>query len=157
MARVARESFALEYIKGIRAKDPGIGGVKLWRMYRRDFEGDDPIGRDRFVDIINEHNLKVRLKVRKPRTTDSSHGLPTYPNLVKDFIPTGPNQLWVSDITYVTIWVDHWHYIFCYLSLILDAYTEEIIGWSVGPTLETSYPLEALEMALKLIERRMDV
>ena len=157
MARVARESFALEYIKGIRAKDPGIGGVKLWRMYRRDFEGDDPIGRDRFVDIINEHNLKVRLKVRKPRTTDSSHGLPTYPNLVKDFIPTGPNQLWVSDITYVTIWVDHWHYIFCYLSLILDAYTEEIIGWSVGPTLETSYPLEALEMALKRIERRMDV
>ena len=157
MARVARESFALEYIKGIRAKDPGIGGVKLWRMYRRDFEGDDPIGRDRFVDIINEHNLKVRLKVRKPRTTDSSHGLPTYPNLVKDFIPTGPNQLWVSDITYVTIWVDHWHYIFCYLSLILDAYTEEIVGWSVGPTLETSYPLEALEMALKRIERRMDV
>ena len=157
MARVARESFALEYIKGIGAKDPGIGGVKLWRMYRRDFEGDDPIGRDRFVDIINEHNLKVRLKVRKPRTTDSSHGLPTYPNLVKDFIPTGPNQLWVSDITYVTIWVDHWHYIFCYLSLILDAYTEEIIGWSVGPTLETSYPLEALEMALKRIERRMDV
>ena len=153
MARVARESFALEYIKGIRAKDPGIGGVKLWRMYRRDFEGDDPIGRDRFVDIINEHNLKVRLKVRKPRTTDSSHGLPTYPNLVKDFIPTGPNQLWVSDITYVTIWVDHWHYIFCYLS----PYTEEIIGWSVGPTLETSYPLEALEMALKRIERRMDV
>ena len=72
MARVARESFALEYIKGIRAKDPGIGGVKLWRMYRRDFEGDDPIGRDRFVDIINEHNLKVRLKVRKPRTTTSS-------------------------------------------------------------------------------------
>ena len=141
MARVARESFALEYIKGIRAKDPGIGGVKLWRMYRRDFEGDDPIGRDRFVDIINEHNLKVRLKVRKPR----------------NFIPTGPNQLWVSDITYVTIWVDHWHYIFCYLSLILDAYTEEIIGWSVGPTLETSYPLEALEMALKRIERRMDV
>ena len=108
----------MEYIKGIRAKDPGIGGVKLWRMYRRDFEGDDPIGRDRFVDIINEHNLKVRLKVRKPRTTDSSHGLPTYPNLVKDFIPTGPNQLWVSDITYVTIWVDHWHYIFCYLSRI---------------------------------------
>ena len=156
MARVARESFALEYIKGIRAKDPGIGGVKLWRMYRRDFEGDDPIGRDRFVDIINEHNLKVRLKVRKPRTTDSSHGLPTYPNLVKDFIPTGPNQLLVSDITYVTIWVDHWHYIFCDLSLILDAYTEEIIGWS-GPTLETSYPLEALEMALKRIERRMDV
>ena len=133
---MARESFALEYIRDIRKKDPGIGGLKLWHMYRRDFKGNDPIGRDRFVDIINEHNLKVRLKVRKPRTTDSSHGLPTYPNLVKDFIPAAPNQLWVSDITYITIWEDSWHYFFCYLSLILDAYTEEIVGWSVGPTLE---------------------
>ena len=81
-------------------------------MYRRDFKDNDPIGRDRFVDIINEHNLKVRLKVRRPRTTDSSHGLPTYPNLVKDYIPTAPNQLWVSDITYITIWLDTRHYIF---------------------------------------------
>ena len=157
MARVARESFALEYIKGIRKKDPGIGGVKLWSMYRRDFKDNDPIGRDRFVDIINEHNLKVRLKVRRPRTTDSSHGLPTYPNLVKDYIPTAPNQLWVSDITYITIWLDTWHYIFCYLSLILDAYTEEIAGWSVGPTLETAYPIEALKMALKRIEGKADI
>ena len=113
-------------------------------MYRRDFQGNDPIGRDWFADIIDRHNLKVRLKIRKPRTTDSSHGLPTYPNLVKDLIPTGPNQLWVSDITYIIIWMDASHYIFCYLSLILDAYTEEIIGWSVGPTLETIYPLNAL-------------
>ena len=121
-------------------------------MYRRDFQGNEPIGRDRFVDIINEYGLKVRLKVRKPRTTDSTHGLPTYPNIIKDFIPAAPNQLWVSDITYITIWLDEYTYIFCYLSLILDAYTEEIIGWSVGPTLETAYPIEALRMALKRIE-----
>lgn len=76
---------------------------------------------------------------------------------MKDFIPTGPNQLWVSDITYIIIWVDASHYIFCYLSLILDAYTEEIIGWSVGPTLETTYPLEALKMALKRIEGKTDI
>ena len=142
----------MEYIKDIRMKDPGIGGDKLWHMYRRDFQGNDPIGRDWFADIIDRHNLKVRLKIRKPRTTDSSHGLPTYPNLVKDLIPTGPNQLWVSDITYIIIWMDASHYIFCYLSLILDAYTEEIIGWSVGPTLETIYPLNALKMALRRIE-----
>ena len=54
-------------------------------------------------------------------------------------------------MTYIAIWVDAYHYIFSYLSLILDAYTEEIVGWSVGPTLETIYPLEALKMALKRI------
>ena len=152
LARAAREAFALEYIRRIRSKDPGMGGDKIWHMYRRDFTGNRPIGRDWFEDIINSHNLKVRLKVRKPRTTDSTHGLPTYPNLVKDFIPTRPNQLWVSDITYITIWLDAYHYAFCYLSLILDAYTEEIVGWSVGPTLDAQYPIQALEMALKRLD-----
>lgn len=147
----------MEYIKCIRLKDPGIGGIKLWHMYRRDFKRNDPIGRDWFADIIDRYNLKVRLKVRKPRTTDSSHGLPTYPNLTKDFIPTDPNQLWVSDITYIVIWLDDIHYMFCYLSLIMDAYTEEIIGWSVGPTLETTYPLEALKMALKRIKGKQGI
>ena len=152
LARAAREAFALEYIRRIRSKDPGMGGDKIWHMYRRDFTGNSPIGRDWFENIINKHNLKVRLKVRKPRTTDSTHGLPTYPNLVKDLIPTRPNQLWVSDITYITIWLDAYHYAFCYLSLILDAYTEEIVGWSVGPTLDAQYPIQALEMALKRLD-----
>ena len=147
----------LEYVRTIRDKDPGIGGDKLWRMYMDEFSGNNPVGRDRFADIIDRYNLKVRSRVRKPRTTDSTHGLPTFPNIVKDFIPTGPNQLWVSDITYITIWVDEYHYIFCYLSLILDAYTEEIVGWSVGRTLETKYPVEALNMALKRIEGKNDI
>ena len=47
---------------------------------------------------------------------------------------------------------DAYHYHFCYLSLILDAYTEEIVGWSVGPTLDTTYPMEALRMALRRID-----
>jgi transposase InsO family protein len=126
-------------------------------MYRQDFEGNNPVGRDRFTDIIDENHLKIRLKVRKPKTTDSTHGLPTYPNIVKDFIPNTPNQLWVSDMTYITIWVDDYHYIFCYLSIILDAYTEEIIGWSVGPSLETIYPLAALKMALKRMDGKTAV
>ena len=157
MQRAAQESFVLEFVRSVRARDPGIGGMKLWYMYRQSFEGNNPVGRDRFADIINEHHLKVRMKVRKPKTTDSTHGLPTYPNIVENFIPTGPNQLWVSDITYIAIWVDAFHYIFCYLSIVLDAYTEEIVGWSVGPTLETIYPLKALKMALKRLERKEEV
>ena len=157
MEKAAQESFAIEYVKRIRSKAPGIGGLKLWYMYRRDFDGNNPVGRDRFANIIDRYGLKVRKKFRKPKTTDSSHGLPTYPNIVKDLIPTRANQLWVSDITYITVWLDEYHYAFCYLSLILDAYTEEIVGWSVGPTLETAYPIEALKMALKRIDGMKEI
>ena len=157
MEKAAQESFAIEYVKRIRSKAPGIGGLKLWYMYRRDFDGNNPVGRDRFAYIIDRYGLKVRKKFRKPKTTDSSHGLPTYPNIVKDLIPARANQLWVSDITYITVWLDEYHYAFCYLSLILDAYTEEIVGWSVGPTLETAYPVEALKMALKRIDGMKEI
>lgn len=149
LERIASEEFAVFYIKEIRRKDPGIGGSKLWYMYRKTFEGGHPLGRDRFADIVDKYGLKVRLKVRKPRTTDSTHGLPVFPNLIKDYIPLAPNRLWVSDITYITIWIDAEHYYFCYLSLILDAYSEEIVGWCVGETLDTAYPIKALEMALR--------
>jgi putative transposase len=121
-------------------------------MYSADFNNDHPIGRDSFCNLLNDNGMKLRLRVRKPRTTDSTHGLPTYPNLIKDFIPTAASQLWVSDITYIVVMEDDMHYHFNYLSLILDAYSEEIVGWSVGPTLDTTYPIEALKMALKRIE-----
>lgn len=73
-------------------------------MYRNDFRyEEDILGRDAFTDLLVESGMKVRLKMRKPRTTDSTHGLPTFPNIIKDIIPTGPNQLWVSDITYIPV------------------------------------------------------
>ena len=152
LQRAAQESFAVSYIRDVREKDPGIGGVKLWHMYRREFSGNHPLGRDRFEDIVDRYGLKVRKRIRKPRTTDSTHGLPVFPNLIKEYIPLAPNRLWVSDITYIMIWVDDTHYVFCYLSLILDAYTKEIVGWCVGPTLDTVYPLKALDMALERIK-----
>lgn len=152
LRRIAQEDLAVSYIKEIRMKDPGIGGGKLWSMYSREFSGNNPMGRDRFLEIVDRYGLKVRKRVRKPRTTDSRHNLPVYPDLVKHYIPYAPNRLWVSDITYIMIWLDDRHYIFCYLSLILDAYTKEIIGWSVGPTLDTEYPVRALEMALERIK-----
>jgi putative transposase len=66
-------------------------------------------------------------------------------------IPMGVNQLWVSDITYIPFWLnpETGAYDFCYLSLITDYYSKEIIGYSVGPTLETRYSMEALEMAVR--------
>jgi len=157
LAKAAQVEFVLQYIHSVREKDPGIGGLKLWYMYQKEFGGNSPVGRDRFEDIVDRYGLKVRLRVRKPKTTDSTHGLPIYPNLVKAFIPTAPNQLWVSDITYIPLWLNEYDYIFCYLSLILDTYTEEIIGWCVGRTLESIYPIEALQMALPRIEEQVEV
>ena len=157
LLKVAQEEFVLQYIRGIRVKDPGIGGMKLWYMYRKEFGSSNPVGRDRFEDIVDRYGLKVRSRVRRPRTTDSTHGLPVYPNIIRNFIPDAPEQLWVSDITYITMWLDEETYIFCYLSLILDAYTEEIVGWSVGATLAAVYPIEALREALKRIEGHANV
>jgi transposase InsO family protein len=131
--------------------------MKLWFMYRQTFGGNSPVGRDRFADIADRYGLKVRAGVRKPGTTDSTHGLPFYPNLTKDFIPYAFNRLWISDITYITIWRDENTYVFCYLSLILDSYSKEIIGRSVVSSLETLYPLEALGKALKRVEGQGDI
>lgn len=154
LSHAAMESFALEYAAGIRKLDPGIGMMKLWYMYQDKFRGErDILGRDIFVDLLANAGMKVRLKVRKPKTTDSTHGLPVYPDLRTNFIPTAPNQLWVSDITYIEIWSDdESSYSFCYLSLILDGYTEEIVGWSLGDSLETEWPMRALRMALARVE-----
>ena len=155
--KAAQEEFVIEYIRIVREKDRGIGGMKLWHMYRKAFGSNNPVGRDRFEEIVDRYGLKVRARVRKPKTTDSGHGLPVYPNIIKDFIPAAPNQLWVSDITYITIWLNADTYVFCYLSMILDAYTEEIAGWSVGSTLETACPVEALRKALRRIEGQENI
>ena len=150
LRKLAEESFCVEFIKRVRQKDHGIGGGKLWKMYKREFGEEHSVGYNRFYDIIEKYNLKVRKKKRRVKTTDSGHGLPTYPNLVKELIPLHPNQLWVSDITYMVIYLNAQtgEYDFCYLSLVTDCYTKEIIGWCVGETLETKFAIEALNMAL---------
>lgn len=146
MRKLSQAELVTQYVKEVRRQDPGIGGVKVWHMYQKAF--GQVIGRDRFMEILDMQGLKLRRKMRAPRTTDSSHGLPTYPNLIKHTIPTRPNQIWVGDITYIPIWTGEYEYRFCYLSMILDSYTEEICGWSVGESLETKYPIEALKGAL---------
>lgn len=105
-------------------------------------------GRDAFVEILRKHGLMVHLRRRKHyKTTDSNHHYRKYPNLIKDVIPMRPNEIWVADITYVE--TDEG---VCYLSLITDAYSHKIVGWAVGPTLETIYPLQALQMAMETID-----
>ena len=154
LRKLAEEAFCVEFIRRVRQKDPGIGGGKLWRMYKKEFGEDHGVGYNRFYDIIEKYGLKVRRKKRRAKTTDSSHDLPTYPNLVKELVPLRPNQLWVSDITYMVICVNAQtgEYGFCYLSLVTDYYTKEIIGWCLGETLEAKFAMEALNMALSRLD-----
>lgn len=151
MEHLADEAFVVEFIKEIRRRDPGIGGGKLWTMYHKRFGSSHSVGYNRFYDIIEKYDLKVRKRRRRAKTTDSTHGLPLYPNIVKDLIPLRPSHIWVSDITYIPIWIqgEDGEYEFCYLSLLTDYYTKQILGWSVGETLETKYPMEALKMAIE--------
>ena len=72
------------------------------------------------------------------------------------FIPTAHNQPWASDINYIAIMNDEIHRHFCHLSMALDAHSEKIGGGSVGPTLDTSCPMEALRMAMQRTEGKED-
>ena len=103
------------------------------------------IGRDAMFDLLATHKLLIRKRKRRvPVTTFSDHWMQKYPNLIVDFIPTAPNQLWVSDITYITLKDD-----FAYLSLITDAYSRKIVGFYLSETLSADGCIKALQMALK--------
>ncbi len=103
------------------------------------------IGRDAMFDLLATHKLLIRKRKRRvPVTTFSDHWMRKYPNLIIDFIPTAPNQLWVSDITYITLKDD-----VAYLSLITDAYSRKIVGFYLSETLSADGCIKALLMALK--------
>lgn len=146
-----KEAMVLQFVNEIRALDPGIGGEKLHWMYLNRFGRDYPymVGRDKMTAILSANNLTLRTPRRHPRTTDSSHGMPTYPNLVKNIIPTRKNQIWVTDITYIPIWDHDGNYTFCYLSMITDCYTKEIISSYVGSSLEAWCSVECLMQAME--------
>ena len=151
--RLALEQFVVQFVLGVREKDPKIGTDKLWRMYQRRFSDEYRVGRDAFRSILHERGLNLRRRPRATRTTDSRHNLPTYPNLVKSVIPLRPNHIWVSDITYIEIEdpSSPQGYFFVFLSIIMDAYSKRILGWFVAPTLEAAYSIKALEMAVKTL------
>lgn len=95
--------------------------------------------------IMKEANLVVKRKRYKPITTQSNHSLQTYPNLAKNFTPTGVNQLWVADITYIRLL-----YEFVYLAAITDVFSRRCIGWALSRNIDTNLALTALNKAIEL-------
>lgn len=104
------------------------------------------IGRDRFFDFLGSHGLLQKYKKQRAYTTNSYHHYHKYPNLIKGIDPLRPNQILVSDITYV--WITEIES-FAYLSLVTDMYSRKIVGYDVSDSLEASGALRALKMATR--------
>ena len=132
----------IDAVRQIRQMDPGIGYYKLWRMMKRMFGCDRVPGRDAFLRLLRDFHLMQR-RPRPRHTTNSNHRYRKYRNLIRGFVPTRPNELWVSDITYIDL-VDSC----CYLHLVTDAYSHKIVGWCLSETLEAEHTMEALGMAV---------
>ena len=105
------------------------------------------IGRDRLFAMLRSEGMLVARRHTRIVTTYSRHWMKKYANLVKGMEIVHPNQVWVSDITYVELY-ENGERSFAYLSLITDAYTHEIVGWALHDTLDTEGPLRALKMAI---------
>ncbi|WP_417887560.1 transposase [Zunongwangia sp.] len=101
------------------------------------------VGRDTLFKVLRDHNMLTLRKKYSVRTTYSLHRFRKYKNIVKDVTVTRPNQVWVSDITYIRTLKG-----FCYLALITDAYSRKIVGYDLMDSLELSGCIRALNKAL---------
>ena len=119
---------------------PSYGRRRITAALRRSGWTVNP---KRVYRLMREDNLLCVRKRRFVRTTESHHGRKVYPNLAKEMILTGTDQLWRADITYIRLREE-----FVFLAVILDAYSRRVIGWALERTMEEELTLKALRMAL---------
>jgi len=129
-----------------RRLQPRLGTRKLHHLLAGELKRAGVcIGRDRMFEELRKRQLLLQpLRAEYPRTTQSYHNLPVFRNLIKDKEATQPNEIWVSDLTYLRTLEGY-----LYLALITDLYSRKIVGWHVGDTLEAVGCVRALEGALK--------
>ncbi len=108
-------------------------------LQRRGFQ----VNHKRVLRLMRADNLLCLRHKGFVHTTDSRHSLPVYPNLAREVTPTGVNQLWVADITYIRLRVE-----FVYLAVVLDVFSRRVVGWALGRTLRAELAVAALRMAL---------
>jgi len=131
-----------EYRKKVGSK---TGGIKLHTELKQDFiDAGIKIGRDKFYRFLRLNNLLIPKTKNYITTTNSNHMYKKYKNLVKDQVPNRPEQLWVSDITYIKTENGH-----NYLALVTDAYSKQIMGYKLDNHMRTSLCSDALAMAIK--------
>lgn len=128
----------------IREDMPRLGVRKLVVMLQ---DNGHDISRDRLFNILRDSGMLVKRRRNQVITTYSRHWMKKWSNLIRNVEPSRPDEIWVSDITYIEI-VQGTSKSFLYLSLITDAFTHEIVGYAIHDTLNTTGPLRALNMAL---------
>lgn len=142
------ESIVLEMTKDIRKVQPKLGGKKLFHLLEESIcLHSIKMGRDAFFDLLARNDMLVKRRKVKPYTTNSYHHYKKYPNLIKGVEVSAPNQLWVSDITYLEIEGG-----FVYLSLITDAYSKKIVGYHVSDNLLALNNVISLKAAIKELD-----
>jgi transposase InsO family protein len=119
------------------------GAPRIVAELRRE---NTPISRRRCSRLMKTQGLQGRKKHRRrPRTTDSRHAHAPAENLLaSNPAPTGPDQAWMTDITYIET-AEGW----LYLAALLDVWSRRVVGWACGPTLHVSLVLTALQRALR--------
>jgi transposase InsO family protein len=133
-----------EHVLSIRRSMPRLGTRKLHYLLGERLQKQGyTIGRDALFKLLREEDLLVKRKRRFQKTTDSRHWMRKYPDLTKEVEVKRPEEVWVADITYLSLREG-----FCYLHLVSDAYSKKIMGYRVSKTLEAHHSIEALKTAL---------
>lgn len=133
----------VELVNEQRAAQPRLGTRKLYHILNPKLK-TLKIGRDKFFSILKANHLLIKPIRSYHLTTWSHHRFRKYPNLIKELDIKRPEQVWVSDITYIGKREKP-----CYLSLITDAYSKKIVGYEVSDSLNTQGCINALKMAHK--------
>ena len=145
--RQVDEALVVELVRQERQIQPRVGTRKLRHLLEPKLaEAGVELGRDRFFEVLRSHDLLVERKRSWPKTTNSRHALPVFHNLVAGREPTGPNQIWVSDLTYIR--TDEG---FLYAAVVMDRFSRKIVGKHMGDSLEAIGCVKALELALAVL------
>jgi transposase InsO family protein len=130
-------------VREIAGRYPTYGTRRITHQLRRP-PYEYQVNRKRIQRIVRKNGLLRTIKQRKIRTTDSQHPYPRYKNLIKNLEISQPDQVWVSDITYIRL-----HQGFVYLAVIMDVFTRCIRGWCLRRSIDQQLTLDALRMALQ--------
>ena len=140
-----REQHIKAYVCAVRRQMPRLGTRKLHYLLKQHLPtGVGSIGRDWLFRFLRQQGLLIPRKRKYVRTTDSRYWTRQYPNLIKNKRPCRPEQVWVADITYLSIQQGY-----RYLHLLTDAYSKKIVGYQLSKDMSATSTAKALKTALK--------